>query len=76
MALTLSEGATSATYTPCPAGTFPARLCALIDLGTQTGTYEGEVKSARKLLLTARCWAWPASLAWCIRKKATARIQI
>ena len=65
MALTLSEGATSATYTPCPAGTFPARLCALIDLGTQTGTYEGEVKSARKL-----------PLAWCIRKKATARIQI
>lgn len=51
MALTLSES-TSAAYTPCPAGTFPARLCGIVDLGTHTAIYEGEAKAARKLLLT------------------------
>jgi hypothetical protein len=51
MALTVSEGATG-TYTPPEAGTFPARCCALIDLGTQTATYEGETKAARKILVS------------------------
>ena len=51
MALTVSEGATGA-YTPPEAGTFPARCCALIDLGTQTSTFEGETKAARKILVS------------------------
>lgn len=51
MALTVSGGATG-TYTPPEAGTFPARCCALIDLGTQTATYEGETKAARKILVS------------------------
>ena len=50
MSLTVSEGATTA-YAPPEAGTFTARCIALIDLGTQRTTYEGEAKSAHKLLL-------------------------
>lgn len=50
MSLTVSEG--SGTYVPCPPGSYPARLCALIDLGTQTSTWEGEQKTAHKVLLT------------------------
>lgn len=50
MSLTVSEGATG-TYTPPEAGTFAARCVALIDLGTQASTYEGETKSAHKLLV-------------------------
>lgn len=50
MSLTVSEGATG-TYTPPEAGTYPARCIGLIDLGTQTSVYEGESKSAHKLLL-------------------------
>lgn len=51
MALTVSEGATG-TYSPAEAGTFSARCCALIDLGSQTSTYEGETKTARKILVS------------------------
>ncbi len=51
MALTVSEGATGA-YSPAEAGTFSARCVALIDKGTQTATYEGETKAARKILLS------------------------
>lgn len=51
MALTVSEGASGA-YTPAEAGTFSARCVALIDKGTQTATYEGETKTARKILLS------------------------
>lgn len=46
----LSETTTS-NFEPPQAGTFTARLIALIDLGMQASTYEGETKSARKLLL-------------------------
>lgn len=50
MSLTLSESNTT-DYTPPEAGTFAARCVGLIDLGTQTSTYEGETKAAHKLLL-------------------------
>ncbi len=50
MSLTVSEG--PGAYSPCPSGTYAARLCALVDLGTQTSTWEGEQKSAHKVLLT------------------------
>lgn len=38
-------------YTPLEAGTYPARCVALLDLGTQTSTYEGEAKAAHKVLV-------------------------
>jgi hypothetical protein len=47
----LSE-TSSASFTPCPAGTYPARLVRIVDLGTQTTEYQGEAKHARKVLLT------------------------
>jgi hypothetical protein len=50
MSLTVSEGA-AGSYTPPEAGTFAARCVRLIDLGTQTATYEGETKAAHKLLI-------------------------
>jgi hypothetical protein len=40
-----------AAFTPCPAGSYLARCVSLIDLGTQTSTYEGETKRARKVLV-------------------------
>lgn len=48
MILTDSGGA---AFTPCPAGSYLARCVRLIDLGTQTTDYQGETKTARKLLL-------------------------
>lgn len=42
---------TTTTYAPPDAGTFVAILRGLIDLGTQSSTYEGEHKSARKITL-------------------------
>lgn len=39
-------------YTPCPPGSYLARCVRLIDLGTQTTDYQGEVKTSRKLLLS------------------------
>ncbi len=50
MSLFISEGS-SGTYVPCPPGSYPARLCALIDLGTQSTVWEGEQKTAHKVLL-------------------------
>jgi len=41
----------SASYTPCPAGSYLARCCQLVDLGTQTSDFQGEVKHARKVLI-------------------------
>jgi hypothetical protein len=41
----------SAGFEPAPAGTHPARLVRLIDLGTQLSTFDGEEKKQRKLLL-------------------------
>ena len=48
MILTDSGGA---AFTPCPAGSYLARCVQLLDLGTQTSTYEGETKRARKVLV-------------------------
>ena len=42
---------TTATFTPPDAGTYTAVMRAMIDLGTQSSTYEGEHKSARKIML-------------------------
>lgn len=50
MALTIAE--TGTDYAPAPAGTYTARCCALIDLGTQTSVWEGESKTAHKVLMT------------------------
>lgn len=49
MTLTVSQGASA--YEPCPAGTYPARCCALVDLGHQQVTFNDETKSAHKVLL-------------------------
>ena len=49
MSLTVSEG--QGAYTPPEQGTFSARLCGLIDLGQQTTNWEGEAKTAHKILL-------------------------
>lgn len=48
----LSETSTAGTFEPCPAGTYPARLVRVIDLGTQTTEYQGEAKHAHKVLFT------------------------
>ena len=44
------ENATS-TFTPPDAGTYTAVMRAMIDLGSQSSTFEGETKSARKIML-------------------------
>lgn len=51
MSLTVSEADTGATYRPCPAGTWPARCVQLVDLGTQQSTFEGQTRTARKVLV-------------------------
>ena len=51
MSLTLAEnGATD--FAPAPAGTFTARCTSLIDMGSQTSTYEGETKTAKKVMVS------------------------
>ena len=52
MSLTLT--ADSTTFELPPAGPQAARCIRLIDLGTQVSDYQGEAKSARKVLLTWR----------------------
>lgn len=42
----------SSNFTPCPAGTYLARCCRVIDMGTQTVEYQGEAKPAHKVLIT------------------------
>jgi len=42
---------TGSTFTPCPAGTYPARCIQLIDLGTQASEWQGQVKRQRKLVI-------------------------
>lgn len=42
----------SSNYAPCPAGSYLARCTRLLDLGSQTSDYQGEVKTARKLLIS------------------------
>ena len=39
-------------FQPCPSGVFPARLYRLLDLGTQSETFEGKTSERRKLLLS------------------------
>lgn len=41
----------SSSYTPPPAGTHVARCIWMLDLGTQTDTYQGRNESARKMIL-------------------------
>ena len=50
MALTIAENGTD--YTPAPAGSYTARCCALLDMGTQTSVWEGETKTAHKVLMS------------------------
>jgi len=40
----------TSTFTPCPAGAYLASLRRMIDLGTQTSTFEGKTHAARKVL--------------------------
>ncbi len=47
----VSENTGGAAFTPCPAGTYQARCVRLIDMGTQTTDYQGETKTARKVLI-------------------------
>lgn len=42
---------TTSSFAPCPPGSYPARCCRLIDLGTQTSTFDGQFKTAHKVLL-------------------------
>jgi hypothetical protein len=51
MSLTIAESS-SATFELPPAGPQAARCSRVIDLGTQQSEFNGETKSARKLLLT------------------------
>jgi hypothetical protein len=46
----VSESLTS-NFKPCPPGSYLARCCRLIDLGSQTSDFQGEIKTARKVLL-------------------------
>ena len=47
----VSENAGGSTFTPCPAGSYLARCVRLVDLGTQQTDYQGETKTAHKVLL-------------------------
>jgi hypothetical protein len=47
----VSESAGGSTFTPCPAGSYLARCVRLVDLGTQQTDYQGESKTAHKVLL-------------------------
>ena len=47
----ISENTGGAAFTPCPAGTYQARCIRLIDMGTQATDYQGETKTAHKLLM-------------------------
>jgi hypothetical protein len=53
MGLILSAPESSGSkYSPAPAGAHPARCIAVIDLGTQTTTFQGETKQSRRVQLT------------------------
>ena len=51
MSLTYSEEK-QGDFTPIEPGTYAARCSAIIDLGTQESTYDGETKAARKVMLS------------------------
>ncbi len=42
----------AAAFTPCPPGSYLARCSRIIDLGTQATDYQGQTKSARKVLIS------------------------
>jgi hypothetical protein len=42
---------TSSNYTPAPAGSYPARCCRVVDLGTQQTEFQGDIVHKRKVLL-------------------------
>lgn len=46
----VSEAATG-TFTPCPAGSYLARCVRLVDIGTVQTDYQGEAKTAHKVLM-------------------------
>ena len=50
-AMIVSEATGGSTFTPCPAGSYLARCVRLVDLGTQQTEYQGESKTAHKVLL-------------------------
>jgi len=52
MSLTYKEEKTGGDFTPIEPGTYAARCSAIIDLGTQESTYDGETKAARKVMLS------------------------
>ncbi len=43
---------TTTNFTPCPSGNYLARCVRLIDIGTVSEEYQGETKTARKILLS------------------------
>lgn len=47
----VSESAGGSSFTPCPPGSYLARCVRLVDLGTQQTDYQGETKTAHKVLL-------------------------
>jgi len=56
--LTISENR-PAEFEPAPAGAHAARCCRIVDLGTQTTTFQGEHKQQRKILVS---WELPDEL--------------
>lgn len=59
MPLDTPTGSGSTNSTPAPAGTHVARLVRIIDLGTQSDTWDGKPKQAEKVML---CWELPTKL--------------
>lgn len=47
----VSESAGGTAYSPCPPGSYIARCVRLLDLGTVTTDYQGEAKTAHKVML-------------------------
>lgn len=48
----LIPDSTQTDYTPIEPGTYPAKCVGLIDLGTQTSTFENEAKAVHKVLVS------------------------
>lgn len=51
MSFIISEGEGQIQFTPCPEGTYPSKCVQLIDMGTQTTEFNGQKKTARKVIL-------------------------
>lgn len=71
------------SFSPCPAGTFTAICYRVIDLGTQRTNYNGEEKTAHKVLLSwelvdekmddGRPFTISASYTWSMHEKSSLR---